>query len=146
MREINVRLSPSLQEWATLSEEIDSFCGHHRLADGLRMDLQLACEEWFINIVVHGYEEGGIQPGHAPPIQAELRIEGPNVVATFRDGARAFNPLEQEEPDVGLTAEERSIGGLGIYLIKSKMDSCSYLRTEAGNEFTMRKKAQRRTE
>ncbi|THF76865.1 ATP-binding protein [Cohnella fermenti] len=147
MRQAKTRLVPLMSEWAKLSRVIDGFCEGNRLADSQRMDLLLVCEEWFTNIVVHGFEEAGIQPGHAPPVEVELALDDEDRVAlVFRDGAGAFNPLERQDPDVGLGAEERQVGGLGIYLIKNKMDGCSYRRADGRNEFTMHIKACRRAE
>ena len=105
------------------------------------MDLQLVCEEWFINIVVHGYQEGGIALEDAEPITVQLWLnELDEVHVQFVDAAPAFDPLAHEPPDVSLPAEERPIGGLGIYFIKVKMDSCSYIWADGRNRFTMRKK------
>ncbi|MBM7568301.1 ATP-binding protein [Paenibacillus sacheonensis] len=144
MRQVSVRLTPSMNEWAKLNGLVASFCKAQSLTNELRLDLQLVCEEWFTNIVVHGYEEGGIHPSGAAPIDAELRLEeSDEIVLTFRDGAGFFNPLEREKPDLGLEAEERPIGGLGIHLIRAKMDNCSYARTNDRNVFAMRVTARR---
>lgn len=144
MRQASVRLAPSMNEWTKLNGLVASFCEAQSLTNELQLDLQLVCEEWFTNIIVHGYEEGGIHPSDAPPIHVELRLdESDEIVCTFRDGAGFFNPLERKSPDLGLEAEERPIGGLGIHLIRTKMDDCSYARTDEGNVFAMRVTARR---
>ena len=51
-----------------------------------------------------------------------------------------FNPLEAPEPDITLTAEEREIGGLGIFLCKKMMDEVSYAYDDGCNILTMQKK------
>ncbi len=51
----------------------------------------------------------------------------------------AFNPLEMKEPDVTLSAAERKIGGLGIFLVKKTMDEMVYQRQEGKNLLTIRK-------
>ena len=49
-----------------------------------------------------------------------------SVVITFIDGGTPYNPLEKEDPDITLSAEEREIGGLGIFMVKKSMDSIDY--------------------
>ncbi len=139
-----MELSPNIAEWQRLSACIRAFCDHHILTESIQHDLQLVCEEWFINIVNHGYLESGLDVMTAEPITAELRLhEDQEIVVRFTDAAGPFNPLEHHAPDVSLGAEERQIGGLGIYLIKQKMDICSYEWTEGRNRFTLRMKIRR---
>ncbi len=141
MQQLYMELPPAVAEWPRLSEGIAAFCESRRLAEPLRLDLQLVCEEWFVNIVNHGYLEGWLDRANAAPITVELSLEEDGeLVVRFTDAARAFNPLEHRTPDVSLPADERPIGGLGIYLIKLKMDACSYAREGGRNHFTMRVK------
>ena len=58
---------------------------------------------------------------------------------TFIDNGTAYNPLRQEDPDVTLSAEERKIGGLGIFIVKKTMDSVTYCRNGDKNELTITK-------
>ena len=51
-----------------------------------------------------------------------------------------FNPLEKEEPDITLSAAEREIGGLGIFITKKTMDTVSYSYEDGRNILTMTKK------
>ena len=48
-----------------------------------------------------------------------------------------YNPLEKEDPDVTLSAEERQIGGLGIFIVKKSMDMTAYEREGDKNIFKM---------
>jgi sigma-B regulation protein RsbU (phosphoserine phosphatase) len=59
---------------------------------------------------------------------------------TFVDGGKPYNPLENDDPDVSLPAEERQIGGLGIFLVKKTMDDVRYERKGDQNYFTIFKK------
>ena len=56
------------------------------------------------------------------------------------DWGKVFNPLEKKGVDVTLAAEERPIGGLGIFMVKKMMDEVSYRYEEHKNIFTVRKK------
>ena len=62
------------------------------------------------------------------------------VTVQFLDGGKPYNPLLNEDPNVTLTAEERSIGGLGIYMVKKSMDEIEYQYLEEKNVLTIRKK------
>ena len=53
---------------------------------------------------------------------------GENIQIMFRDKGIAYNPLEKSDPDVSLSAEDRDIGGLGIFMVKKSMDSVLYER------------------
>ena len=62
------------------------------------------------------------------------------VTVQFLDGGKPYNPLLNEDPNVTLTAEERSIGCLGIYMVKKSMDEIEYQYLEEKNVLTIRKK------
>ena len=59
---------------------------------------------------------------------------------TFRDKGIPFDPLAKEDPDVSQSAEERQIGGLGIYIVKKTMDQVEYRRENDENILTIWKK------
>jgi len=64
----------------------------------------------------------------------------PYVMLTFSDGGKPYNPLEKADPDVTLSAEERSIGGLGIFMVKKMMDEIEYVYENGRNVLTIGKK------
>ena len=96
--------------------------------------INIAVEEMFVNIAHYAYGEN--------EGTASLNInESDGVVEiTLIDSGTPYNPLEKPDPDVTLSAEEREIGGLGIYMVKKMMDSVSYEFRDGCNIFTMRKK------
>ena len=59
-------------------------------------------------------------------MQVELNEHTPSATLTFTDEGKPFDPLEREDPDVTLSAEEHKIGGLGIYIVKKTMDQMEY--------------------
>ena len=96
--------------------------------------INIAAEEIFVNIAHYAYgPEGG---------SAEILADVADGVAeiTFIDGGTPYDPLARPDPDVTLSAEERGIGGLGIYIVKKSMDSVSYDYIDGRNVFTMRKR------
>ncbi|MDO4531412.1 MAG: SpoIIE family protein phosphatase, partial [Bacillota bacterium] len=59
------------------------------------------------------------------------------VLLTFRDNGKPYNPLEAEDPDITLSAEERSIGGLGVYMVRQMMDQVEYTYEDGCNVLTL---------
>ena len=87
-----------------------------------QMQLDVAVEEIFVNIASYAY-----QPGEGDALIGLEKLEGPDrVVVTFTDSGVPYDPLAKEDPDVTLSAEERQIGGLGIYMVKKSMDEMTY--------------------
>ncbi len=59
---------------------------------------------------------------------------------SFIDGGSPYDPTSAKEPDVTLSAEERSIGGLGLFIVKKTMDDVAYRRDGSKNILTITKK------
>lgn len=97
--------------------------------------LVLALDEAATNTIVHGYAD---KPGD---IELTIEFEGDEVVATLLDDAPTHNPLNAPEPDLSLPLEERPIGGLGVYLVKTLTDHQEHRsRGECGNVLILRKR------
>ena len=73
-------------------------------------------------------------------VQFDYNESDGDVVLTFTDEGVPFNPLQQADPDITLSASERGIGGLGIYLVRKTMDEVSYIREDGKNILRIRKK------
>ena len=95
--------------------------------------LRLACEEIVMNVTTYAYPEG-IDGFLDVTIQKTDRIE-----IRFEDGGVPFNPLEQKKPDTGLSWKKRHMGGLGIFLIRRKMDDVRYAYEDNKNVLTIEK-------
>lgn len=100
-----------------------------------RVQIAVAVEEIFVNIAHYAYEK---TEGTAI-IRVETAGEPVQVAITFQDGGIPYNPLDRTDPDVTLSAEERGIGGLGIYLVKKSMDDVSYEYKDGKNILTIKK-------
>ena len=113
---------------------IDSFLEENDFPMKAQMQLDLAVEEIFVNIANYAY---GDSVG-----TAEISIENNDgeIIIEFRDSGVPYNPLEKDDPDITLSADEREIGGLGIFLTKKNTDSVSYRYENSQNIFTMTKK------
>ena len=97
--------------------------------------LDLAAEEIFVNISHYAYEGAS---GKAQII-CETAAPG-SIKVSFVDWGIEFNPLEQPDPDFTQSADERRLGGFGIYLTKQFMDKVSYCRKDGKNILTIEKK------
>ena len=101
----------------------------------VQMQMDVAVEEIFVNIANYAY---------APNVgKAKIRIEiggEPRMVqVTFIDGGVPYDPLAKPDPDVTLSAEERQIGGLGIFMVKKSMDHMLYEYKDKQNILTLQK-------
>ena len=102
----------------------------------LRFKLRLSVEEAVENVVRYAYD-GGIGW-----LEVGTDLDHDSLVLTIelRDAGVPFNPLEKPDPDVTLPAEDRDIGGLGIFLCKKMMDNIDYRYENGNNILTMAKK------
>ena len=98
-----------------------------------QMQIDVAVEEIFVNIASYAYEP---QTGSAT-VRLEIKQDPKSVVITFLDRGVPYNPAAKEDPDISLPAEERKIGGLGIYMVKKSMDKMLYERRGEHNILTI---------
>ncbi len=100
-----------------------------------QMQISVSVEEIFINIANYAYEPN---IGKAK-IRAVVTGDPASLTLTFRDWGTPYDPLAREDPDVTLPAEDRNIGGLGIYMTKTFMDEESYTYRDGQNILTLKK-------
>ena len=96
---------------------------------------ELALEEIFMNIVMHGS-----QPGSTPHVEVSLRLTADALTMTVEDDGPQFDPLSLPSPDVTASLADRRVGGLGVFLVRSIMDTVSYSRTAGRNQLRMSKR------
>lgn len=117
---------------AFLEEELENL----ECPPKITMQLLVALEELYVNIASYAYAP---TTGEAL-IQLDYRDEDSMILLILNDWGKPFNPLEKEDPDVTLSAEERDIGGLGIYMVKKSMDLFTYERKDGKNIVTIGRK------
>lgn len=87
-----------------------------------KVQIDIAIDELFGNIALYAYN-----PDEGPAtVRVEVTENPLSVILTFIDNGVPYNPLEKADPDTTLSAEERQIGGLGIYMVKKTMDEIVY--------------------
>ncbi len=100
------------------------------------LQLDLVVEEVFVNISHYAYAPG---TGTATVICTVCNNPA-SLIMTFIDSGKPFNPLKRPDPDITLGAEDRDIGGLGIFLVKKYMSSTEYNYADGKNIFTLTRK------
>ena len=98
-----------------------------------RTQLRTAVEEIYVNQTLYAYPSGDGW--------VEIRgcVENGTAAFTLIDGGTPFDPLARKDPDILLSGEERGIGGLGIYMVKTMVDELAYEYRDGCNRLMMRK-------
>lgn len=99
------------------------------------LQIDMAIDEIFANIAQYAYGGGT----GAATVRLALRDDARAVTLTFSDSGTPYDPLKKPDPDTTLSAEERQIGGLGIFLVKKTMDGMTYERRDGKNVLTLQK-------
>ena len=99
------------------------------------MQIDLAVEEIFVNIAHYAYAP---EKGNAV-VRVEVEEDPVTVEITFMDKGVPYDPLAKEDPDITLEADQREIGGLGVFLVKETMDDVSYEYKDGHNILRVKK-------
>ena len=100
-----------------------------------QMQIDIAIDELFGNIAYYAYNP---DVGEAT-VRVEVTEDPLAVVITFIDNGMPYDPLAKEDPDISLSAEDRQIGGLGIYMVKKSMDDITYEYKDGQNILKIKK-------
>ena len=101
----------------------------------VQIQISIAIDELFSNIARYAYNP---TTGSAT-VQVEVTEDPLAVVVTFIDEGKPYDPLAKEDPDITLSAEEREVGGLGIYMVKKSMDDVTYEYKDGRNILKIKK-------
>jgi len=100
-------------------------------------EIAIAAEEIFVNIAHYAYDP---EVGEATVrCQVDSGGEQPQLTIEFLDSGKPYDPLQRQDPNVSLSAEERDIGGLGIFMAKRLMDDMRYEYKDGKNILTIQK-------
>ena len=100
-----------------------------------QVQIDIAIDELFGNIAQYAYNP---ETGPAT-VRVEVSDAPISVTITFRDHGVPYDPLQKEDPDITLSAEERGSGGLGIFMVKKTMDEITYEYKDGQNILRIRK-------
>ena len=134
MREMDI--AATLENLDTVMTFVDQQLEEVGCSMKAQMQIDIAVEEVYVNIAHYAYnpEVGGVT------IRVQIEEDPLAVILTFIDKGKPYDPLAKEDPDVTLAAEDRQIGGLGIFMVKKSMDNVSYEYNEGRNILTLKKK------
>lgn len=118
-------INNDIEQISLLAEYIETIANEAGLNPSLAMSLNLALEEAVTNVVLYAYPEGT-----QGTVQIDASWDDKELTFVIADMGAAFDPTKKEDADITLSAEERPIGGLGIFLVKQLMDVVSYERQD----------------
>ncbi len=120
MKELNI--DATIENVGTVMEFVNCELEKYECPMKAQMQIDIAIDELFSNIARYAYD-----PSVGPAtVRFEVVKEPLSVIITFIDNGVPYNPLEKDDPDITLSAEEREIGGLGIFMVKKSMDEITY--------------------
>ena len=133
--EYTLSLHNDVQEVPLLATFMDTISEENDMDMELSLNINLAVEEAVVNVMKYAYPEGTVGE-----VRVDASVTDGLLTIIITDSGSPFDPTGKEDPDVNLPAEERSIGGLGIFLVKQFMDTVDYQHTDGKNILTLVKK------
>ena len=135
--DLSIRVANDLKELAVIAERVDEFCGRHEISPAIAYQVNLSLDELLTNTISYGFADGAQHE-----IRIDLSIDGDRLVVRIEDDARQFDLTETDptKADTNSDLEERTPGGLGIFLVHQMMDSVSYRRENNKNVVVLGKK------
>ncbi|MFP4368956.1 MAG: ATP-binding protein [Candidatus Kapaibacterium sp.] len=128
-------LKNNIKDIEKLNETVEAFLKEGIIPEEDFFNINLALEEVFTNISSYGFKDG-----REHIIEINFIIDEKGIEITVTDDGSEFDPLAVPDPDLNTPAEEREIGGLGIYLVKKLMDDVSYEHENGLNKLSIIKK------
>lgn len=133
--ERELKIINDVNEISRLTAFVEELCEELELSPELTMNINLALEEAVANIIMYAYPAN-----QEHTIRLKVTADDSQLIFLLTDKGVSFDPTQVEEADVTLPIEERPIGGLGIFLIRSIMNEVSYQRLDGENRLTLKKK------
>lgn len=133
MKELTI--SATLENIETVTAFVDEQLEEMGCPMKAQMQIDIAIDELFSNIARYAYN-----PDTGDATVCVEKCDNPTAaVITFIDRGKPYNPLAKDDPDTTLSAEEREIGGLGIFMVKKTMDHISYEYNNGQNVLQIKK-------
>lgn len=122
---------PELESIPEVCEFLEHILKKQDTSMRVATQVNIAADEIFSNIARYS---------GATDAQVECEVMDGQIIIRFMDDGKPYDPTAQKEPDITLSAEEREIGGLGIYMVKKSMDQVSYAYADGRNILTIEKR------
>ncbi len=134
MIEQRISVATDAAQLPALMRFLQEFWSAARLPPTESMKFELALEEVFMNVVMHG------SPVAGTPVEVSVIVCDGGLTLIVESEGPAFDPLLLPAPDVAASLEDRKVGGLGVFLVRKMMDAVSYQRVAARNQLRMTKR------
>ena len=121
-------------ELTAMAEKMMELAKKWELPQAITVNINLVIEEALTNIIFYAFPDN-----NKHDIKVSVTLNNNMLTIEITDDGIPFNPLSQQQPDITLPAEERPVGGLGIFLISQIMDKMDYKRHENQNILTLSK-------
>ena len=133
--DLSLRMAATREELPRIQAALEAFARDEGWPSRLEFQIKLVIEEVVMNILSHGYEEGGEHD-----ILIELASDAEKIGIEIVDDGRPYDPLtEAPAPDTEAPLADRPVGGLGVYLVCALMDEASYRREGNRNRLALTK-------
>ena len=133
--DLSLRMAATREELPRIQAALEAFARDEGWPSRLEFQIKLVIEEVVMNILSHGYEEGGEHD-----ILIELASDAEKIGIEIVDDGRPYDPLtEAPVPDTEAPLADRPVGGLGVYLVCALMDEASYRREDNRNRLALTK-------
>ena len=133
--ERSITLANDIAEISRLATFIEEVGEAFELTPDVIFNLNLVIEEAVVNVINYAYPKEEHQS-----IYLSANLHEDSIVFVLTDTGKEFDPTQAPEADITLSAEERPIGGLGIFLIRQIMNEVKYQRIDGKNVLTLEKK------
>jgi serine/threonine-protein kinase RsbW len=138
VRESRTSVPGETAQLAALTRFLQDFCVNAGLSSAAALPFEIALEEIFMNVVMHGSPAG--RPAR---VEVSLVLRDDDLTMAMVDDGPAFDPLSVPAPDVNAPLDARRVGGLGVYFVRQMMDAVSYRREGPRNQLRMSKRVMR---
>jgi serine/threonine-protein kinase RsbW len=134
MNERHTTLLSDAAQLPALTEFLQEFWSANHLPATEAPKFELALEEVFMNVVMHGSQAS------QPRVDVHLALSEAGITLVVEDEGPAFDPLTVPPPDLAASLEHRPVGGLGVFLVRQLMDTVEYQRVRSRNRLRMTKR------
>lgn len=126
--ENEIRVAARKEELPAVQDFVEAFLEKEAFGPKICIQVSIAIEELFVNVAFYAYDNDG------GDVTVACRMVSDDMVEiTMTDSGVEFDPLARKNPDIELSADQRSIGGLGIFMVRKSMDDMKYERQDGHN-------------
>ncbi len=128
-----------IEAFTLLNEWLCDIAQQLTFTEKLKKQLFIVADEVFTNCVQYAHPENTDTTPLNLTVEIAYNTQASRLILKFSDSGIPFNPLEAQAPDVHASLEERTVGGLGVFLVKKLMDRIEYIRENGQNILILQK-------